>query len=149
MKRVRKGMLIIVLMIAVLMGMRNLAIAAETMLPSDAFEHASEHAGEEYVTKTQNAAATIIAVVQVVGVTVATAMLLILAIKYMSMAPEGKADIKKSMTMYIVGALILFGATGLLQIFKNAVESLDGSSSGGTSYPNEGIPVDDTWEHFV
>lgn len=61
----------------------------------------------------------IITIVQVVGVGVAIIMLIVLAIKYISAAPGDKADIKKHAVVYVVGAIVLFAASGLLGIIKN------------------------------
>ena len=61
----------------------------------------------------------ILTITQVVGVGVAVIMLIVLAIKYISAAPGDKADIKKHAVVYIVGAVVLFAATGILQIIKN------------------------------
>lgn len=63
--------------------------------------------------------ATIINVIQIVGMGVAIIMLVYVAIKYMSAAPSDKADFKKSATGYIVGAVVLFAASGILQLVKN------------------------------
>lgn len=124
MKKNKKIILVVLFIISIMLVIGNTYIVnAESIKPSDAFSKADTHGNEAYITRTKDAAATILGVVQVVGITTATAMLIILAIKYFRMAPEGKADIKKSMTMYVVGAFILFGASGLLGIFKNAVES--------------------------
>lgn len=65
-----------------------------------------------------NLSGMILSIVQIVGVAVAVIMLIVLAIKYISAAPSEKADIKKSATVYIVGAIILFAAAGLLEIIK-------------------------------
>ena len=46
-------------------------------------------------------------------------MLIVLAIKYISAAPGDKAEIKKHAVVYVVGAVILFAATGILGIVKN------------------------------
>lgn len=62
---------------------------------------------------------TILGIAQVIGVAVAVIMLIVLAIKYISAAPGDKAEIKKHAVVYIVGAVVLFGATGLLGIIKN------------------------------
>lgn len=62
---------------------------------------------------------TIINVIQVVGMAIAVIMLVYVAIKYMSAAPAEKAEFKKSATAYIVGAVLLFGATGILQLVQN------------------------------
>ena len=61
----------------------------------------------------------IIGIIQIIGTAIAVVMLIWLAIKYISAAPSEKADIKKSATIYVVGAVLLFGAVGVLQIIKN------------------------------
>lgn len=60
----------------------------------------------------------ILTVTQIVGVGVAVIMLVVLAIKYISAAPGDKADIKKHAVVYVVGAVVLFAASGILQIIK-------------------------------
>ena len=45
-------------------------------------------------------------------------MLAVLAMKYMSAAPGEKATIKKHAAVYIVGAIVLFGAAGILNIIE-------------------------------
>ena len=60
----------------------------------------------------------IIGVVQVIGVAVAVIMLIVLAIKYVSAAPNDKAEIKKHAVVYVVGAVVLFAASGILEIIK-------------------------------
>lgn len=60
----------------------------------------------------------ILTTVQIVGVAVAVVMLMVVAIKYFSAAPGEKAELKKKLVVYVVGAVILFGATGIIQIVK-------------------------------
>lgn len=60
----------------------------------------------------------ILGIVQVIAIGVAVIMLIVLAIKYISAAPSEKADIKKGMITYVVGAVLLFGATAILQFIK-------------------------------
>lgn len=55
---------------------------------------------------------------QIIGIGVAVIMLVVLAIKYISAAPGDKAEIKKHAVVYVVGAVVLFGASGILQIIK-------------------------------
>lgn len=66
----------------------------------------------------------VITIVQVVGVGVAIIMLIVLAIKYISAAPGDKADIKKHAVVYVVGAIVLFAASGLLGIIKNFASAI-------------------------
>ena len=61
----------------------------------------------------------LITIIQVVAFGAAVIMLMFLGIKYITASPDGKAEIKKSATQYIVGAVILFAATGILQIVKS------------------------------
>ena len=79
----------------------------------------------------------IINIAQVIGMGVAIIMLIVLAIQYIAASPEGKAEIKKNATIYIVGAILLFAASGVLAIIRRfAVSSIgsqgDGASSGGS-----------------
>lgn len=71
---------------------------------------------------TSQVANTAIGIIQLVGMAIAVIMLVVLAIKYISAAPGDKAEIKKHAVVYIVGAVVLFGATGLLEIIKNFAE---------------------------
>lgn len=65
----------------------------------------------------------IISVVRVVGMCIAITLLLVIAMKYMTAAPGEKADIKKSSIAYVVGALVLFGAVGILGIISDFASS--------------------------
>ena len=60
----------------------------------------------------------ILTITQVIGVGVAVIMLVVLAIKYISAVLLGKAEIKKHMVVYVVGAILLFAASGILEIIK-------------------------------
>ena len=72
-----------------------------------------------------NAMNILIGIFQVVAVGVASIMLIVLGIKYMSSAPNEKAEIKKHAVVYVVGACIVFGSAGLIGLFKSLVlESL-------------------------
>lgn len=65
-----------------------------------------------------NVIGAIINIAQVIGMGVAIIMLIVLAIQYIAASPEGKAEIKKNSTIYIVGAIILFAASGILGIIR-------------------------------
>lgn len=69
----------------------------------------------------------LINIIQIIGSGVAIIMLIVLAIKYISAAPGDKADIKKHAVVYVVGAIVLFAATGILQIIKNFSENVRNS----------------------
>lgn len=64
----------------------------------------------------------ILGIFEVVTVAFGIIMLIVLAIKYMTSAPGDKAEIKKHAAVYIVGACMAFGATGVLSIIKKFTE---------------------------
>lgn len=69
--------------------------------------------------KIEGASGQILTTVQLVGAAVAVIMLMVVAIKYFSAAPGEKAELKKKLVVYVVGAVILFAATGIIQIVKS------------------------------
>ena len=75
----------------------------------------------------------VISVTQIIAIGVAVIMLAVLAIKYMSAAPNDKAEIKKHAVVYVVGAIVLFGATGILQIIKQFADSVNNTAKGTTT----------------
>lgn len=68
------------------------------------------------VTKTAN---NIIGIVQVICYAAAVIMLVMLGVKFITASPEGKAEIKKSAIIYVIGAIIVFAAGTLLGIISN------------------------------
>ena len=113
----KKVMRIVAVVLAVLMVVALSGSVFATDFDLNAFDTVKD-------TSTASSAVTniigsIINIVQIVGTGVAIIMLIILAIKYISAAPGDKADIKKHAVVYVVGAIVLFAATGILQIIKN------------------------------
>ena len=64
-------------------------------------------------------AKTIIGIVNIVAVVVAVVILLILGIKYMMGSASEKAEYKKSMIPYLIGAFIIFAAPTLVNVIVN------------------------------
>ncbi len=66
----------------------------------------------------------ILYIAQMIGYAVAVIMLIVLGIKYITASPDGKAEIKKSVYIYVVGALGIFAASTLVGILKNMFTTL-------------------------
>lgn len=91
-------------------------------------------AGEDQTnisTKVQGRFGAIVNVIKIAAICVAIVMLLALAMKYMVAAPSEKAEIKKSATVYVVGAIVLFGVSGILAIIESFSTVIQ--SSGGNT----------------
>ncbi len=58
----------------------------------------------------------IIGILTTVGVVVAVVVLLILGIKYMMGSASEKAEYKKTMIPYLVGAILIFGASAITKV---------------------------------
>lgn len=58
------------------------------------------------------------AIIQVVSISVAVCMLIILAIKYMVSSVSERAEIKKHAVVYVIGAIIIFAVNGIIGIIQ-------------------------------
>ena len=60
----------------------------------------------------------ILGIFQALGAGVAMVALLVLAIRYMYSSPDEKAEVKKKLIPYIMGGVMVFGATSLVKIVE-------------------------------
>lgn len=61
----------------------------------------------------------VIGIVQFICYAAAVVMIVMLGVKFMTASPDGKAEIKKSAIIYVVGAVLVFAAGTLLTLVKN------------------------------
>lgn len=60
----------------------------------------------------------VLSIIQVIGISMAVIMLMGLGIKYMVSSVSDRAEIKKHLVVYVAGAIMLFGASGIVEIIK-------------------------------
>ena len=118
---------VIILTVAVLLCLMTVASFysyASADWATDALSDVDKASGD---TNTNKAAysitGAILTVFRVAAVGIALIMLVAVAMKYMSAAPEGKAEIKKHAVIYVVGAIVLFASSGILGIIQTFAES--------------------------
>lgn len=115
----------VVLMVLMVVTMLSTAVFAANDAPSSTWDNIdiNQFSGKGDESNAKNTftqvVAAIINLVQVVGMGIAIIMLVVMAIKYISAAPSEKAELKKGITIYVVGAIVLFAAAGILQVIKN------------------------------
>lgn len=63
-----------------------------------------------------NVGQSIVGILQTVGVVISVIILIVLGIKYMMGSAEEKAEYKKTMIPYVVGAALIFAASALAQV---------------------------------
>ena len=66
----------------------------------------------------------ILGVIQVIGTVVAVGVLMVLGIKYMMGSAEEKAEYKKTMIPYLIGAVLLFAAVNIASYVVGIAESI-------------------------
>lgn len=118
--------IISIALIAIFAFMMLSQVTFAAKLDTTAYDREDKSGASNAVT---NIIGSIINIAQIVGMGVAIIMLVVLAIQYIAAAPEGKAEIKKNATIYIVGAVILFAAAAILEIIKNFAESNVGTTN--------------------
>ena len=70
-------------------------------------------------TKLPDTVSNIIGIVQFICYAAAVILIVVLGVKFMTASPDGKAEIKKSAVIYIVGAVLVFAAGLLLNLIKS------------------------------
>ena len=65
----------------------------------------------------------IIGAIQIIGIIIAIVVLLVLGIKYMVGSAEEKAEYKKTMMPYVVGALLIFAASTIVNLLYSVINS--------------------------
>lgn len=66
----------------------------------------------------------IINIISTVAIVISVIVLLIIGIKYMMGSASEKAEYKKTMIPYLVGAIIIFGAAAITQVVVNLATSV-------------------------
>lgn len=68
----------------------------------------------------------LIGIITTVGVVVAVIILLVLGIKYMMGSASEKAEYKKTMIPYLVGAILIFGASAITKVVVGLAQGITG-----------------------
>ena len=79
-------------------------------------ENLNANASATGTTEVQTFGQNIMGVIQVLGVVIAVVILMILGIKYMMGSAEEKAEYKKTMIPYLVGAILIFAASTIANV---------------------------------
>ena len=76
--------------------------------------------------KVTTAGATVLGYIQVIGTFIAVGVLMFLGIKYMTASANEKADIKKSIIPYVIGAVVLLAAVNIVAMIPAISKALFG-----------------------
>ena len=112
----------IVLVVACVFAITNNVIAADSSASDIIKGSFKGNAGTEGSVAVKQILAAVLSVIRTVGAAIAIVMLMTIGAKYIVASAGDRADIKKYAINYVIGAIILLGATGILSIVQNLVE---------------------------
>ena len=98
-----------ILMIAIIV---SISISSFALTPANLTGNSSVNGTSQI----QSVGNSIIGILQVVGIVLSVIVLIVLGIKYMMGSAEEKAEYKKTMMPYIVGAALIFAASAFAQV---------------------------------
>lgn len=78
----------------------------------------------------ENFGKTLVTIFQVIGIVVAVVVLLVLGIKYMMGSAEEKAEYKKTMIPYLIGAALIFASSTIVNVVYSVINSGAGQFAG-------------------
>ena len=116
----KKRICVICFLMIVMLGTNGMTCAAEE-IDTDPYKNIHSVPLDP---KLATAGGKIVGVVQVVGTAVAVITLIIIGVKYMVSSPNDKAEMKSKMIPFVIGAVILFGASNLLSLVVNFVKEV-------------------------
>lgn len=124
MKKLMKNCIVIVLLLTIVLSIGYVVNAADGSDIIGRIDKVDKKTDQSKAKESsENIVGSLLDIMRSVAVGVALIMLVVLAVKYMSAAPGDKAEIKKHAVVYIVGAVILFGAAGIITIIGNFAKS--------------------------
>ena len=113
----KKSMVVILLASMIFSVLLTFQNYAEASMPDiSTIEGAGDASTANSVEKIVGA---ILYITKVIAVGIGLIMLTVLAMKYMLSSAQERASIKQSAVVYVVGACVLFGAAGILNIIQN------------------------------
>ena len=107
----------VVLIISTILSAFSMVFASSAPIPS------ASKPGEG-ADDVSNIASMVIYVIHIIAFAAAVIMLMFVGIKFLTASPEGKAEIKKTAVIYVVGAILLFAAGGILGIVQNLADNI-------------------------
>lgn len=119
MNKMIKIFIIVILIIMVLLTLNPISLAISTEVDVDGYEP-SRSTQNEFDDLMGHA----LGVVQLVGSFVSVIALVVIGIKYMIGSIEERAEYKKSMIPYVIGALFVFASSNIAKVFYDIAQNI-------------------------
>ena len=113
---------VLLVIVTILAALSNVVLATDLSGKIDEIAKGNDSVATD---KVVNLGKTIVTIMQTIGIVVAVVVLLVLGIKYMMGSAEEKAEYKKTMIPYIVGAVLIFASTTIVNIVYQLANGLN------------------------
>ncbi len=120
----KKIFLTIILILVSIVTITNVVYAADSIVDPREDPTKFEPGSMTNTGTLQDIGNKIIGIIQVIGSVTSVIVLIVIGIKYMVGSLEERAEYKKTMMPYIIGALFVFGITNILGIVSNITNGL-------------------------
>ena len=121
MKKQVKIISVVLMTVMIIATLANIALAAndaQSIITAVGTPNYGNTAG------VQDFGSKLVGIIQVVGIVIAVVVLMIIGIKYMMGSAEEKAEYKKTMIPYVVGAILIFAATTIVNVVYQIATNL-------------------------
>ena len=119
----KKVMIILTIFMLIILVVFNFSFAATIDNPMGN-PNQYKPGGLQNADEVKNIGNVIIGIVQFIGSFVSVLVLIVMGIKYMTGSVEEKAEYKKTMVPYIIGAILVFAITNILGIVNSVTEGI-------------------------
>ena len=123
MKKQVKVISVLLIIVTILATLSSVVLAAPNL--SGKIDEIAQGNDSVATDKVVNLGKTIVTIMQTIGIVVAVVVLLVLGIKYMMGSAEEKAEYKKTMIPYVVGAVLIFASTTIVNIVYQLANGLN------------------------
>ena len=121
-RSVQKVLSVLVLMAIIVSMASTIVLADGEVTPKDITKAGAD---ASITTGTiDKAGKNIVSILQAVGVVLSVVMLIVIGIKYMMGSAEEKAEYKKTLLPYIIGAVFIFAASTIASVIFNFANTL-------------------------
>ena len=123
MKKQVKVISIVLMVVMLLCSIANVALATTAPDLSTKITEVGKGNTNANTTGIVNLGQMVVTIIQTAGIVIAIVVLLVLGIKYMMGSAEEKAEYKKVMIPYVIGAVLIFASTTIVNVVYKAANS--------------------------
>ena len=117
MKKSYKFVILLIISLIIMLALSNITMAAKVSI-----DNIKDNDPNVEASGIKNIGRIILSGITGVGIVVSVVMVAILGVKYMMGSAEERAEYKKSMLPYLIGAILLFGASAIANMVVSLVK---------------------------